>query len=171
MSLLCLMMLSHYAHPLVYVWCSTATHFIAQNMNHKSHIHSGSLTLPVATNHSPASVRSKHQLKENTLLSTSYAEESESVFSTVQQPGPISWSSSKCHCIHSTSESTSLHLCSRNPQPQQLPAGQGRFRRCHGRTASGQEERALKALQRTGKIQAGSGFHCVFLQSTDLCAF
>lgn len=91
-------MFSHYPHPLIYVWCRTATHFIAQNMNHKSHIHSGSLTPPLATNHSPGLVRSKHQLKGNTLFSCSYTEVSKSVFSTsaaawanllVQQQTPL----------------------------------------------------------------------------------
>lgn len=91
-------MLSHYAHLLIYVWCHTATHFIAQNMNHKSHINSGSLTPPLATNHSPGLVRSKHQLKGNTLFSTPYTEVLELVLSTsaaawannlVQQQTPL----------------------------------------------------------------------------------
>lgn len=75
-------MFSHYAHPFVYVWYCSVTHFTAQNMNHKSHIHSGSLTPPLATNHSPGLVRHKHQPKGNTLFKTSSTEASESAFST-----------------------------------------------------------------------------------------
>lgn len=48
-----------------------------------SHIfNSGSLTPPLATNHSPGLVRHKHQPKVSTLLTISYTEASESEFST-----------------------------------------------------------------------------------------
>lgn len=131
------MAVSDDAHPLICVWCRAATHFLAQNMNHDSNIHSGSLT-PLATNHSPGLARSK-QLKGSTQFSMSYTEVSESVFSTSSAAWAKPWCSSKCHCIRSTSESTSLHLPSRNPWPQQLPARQGCFKRSQGRTATGQE--------------------------------